>query len=200
MIWYAISDGLRSRGEVIAWARDLLQAGIDMVQIREKDLSAGGLFQLTRAVLDLPNPHGTKVLLNSRADVALAAGAHGVHLPSNAISPASVRRISPPDFVIGVSCHTLGEVRRAELEGADFAVFGPVFEPLSKAGEFTPAGLEGLRRAGQSTRIPVLALGGIDIENAKLCQQTGAAGVAGISLFHEGQAPSGLGFRALRGG
>lgn len=167
----------------MGWARALLDVGIDMLQIREKDLPGGELFRLTRAVLELPNPHGTCVLVNSRLDVALAAGAGGVHLPSNAAAASFIRRVAPRDFKISVSCHTLEEVRRTEAEGADFALFGPVFDPLSKPGGSKPTGLEGLRQACQAVRIPVLALGGIDIDNAKLCRQSGAAGVAGISLF-----------------
>jgi thiamine-phosphate pyrophosphorylase len=169
----------------------MLAAGVDMLQIREKDLPAGELYRLTMQVLDLPNPHGTRVLVSSRADVALAAGAHGVHLPANAPAPAEVRRIAPAGFKVGVSCHTLEEARRAGGEGADFAVFGPVFDPLSKAGIAPPAGLEGLRQACGASPIPVLALGGITAERALECAGQGAAGVAAISLFLPGRIPVG---------
>jgi len=161
-----------------------LAAGPDWIQIREKDLTARELFELTRSVLAQPNPRGVKILLNSRIDVALTAGASGAHLPSNSPAPFAWRSITPPGFLLGVSCHSPDEVRAAEEEGADYVLFGPVFAPLSKPAQLPPAGLEGLARAAfAAARIPVLALGGITRANASACLQAGAAGVAGISLY-----------------
>lgn len=160
-----------------------LTAGVEWVQIREKDLSARDLFDLTKQVLDLPNPHGSKILVNTRIDVALAAGAAGAHLPAGSPPPRNWRSFTPPEFLIGVSCHTIDEVRAAQDQGADYAVFGPVFPPRSKAAGLEPRGIEGLAQAVDAVSIPVLALGGITVTNAEDCILAGAAGIAAISLY-----------------
>jgi thiamine-phosphate pyrophosphorylase len=159
-----------------------LAAGVEGVQIREKDLSARALFELVTAAIKLPNPHGSKVIVNTRADVAIAAGAAGVPLPTGSPPARFWRR---PGFLIGVSCHSTDDVRQAENEGADYAVFGPVFAPLSKSAVLEPKGLEGLAMAAAAVRIPVLALGGVTRENTAACISAGAAGIAGISLFQK---------------
>ena len=143
-------------------------AGVDWIQIRERDLSARDLFDLVR---------------NARVDVARAAGAAGAHLPSGSPPPRRWRAITPPEFLIGVSCHTIEEARAAERDGADYVLFGPVFTPRSKSADLPPRGLDRLTEAARAVRIPVLALGGITKENALQCVSAGAAGVAAISLF-----------------
>jgi len=180
MILYAITSG---RGAALEEASRHLARGVHRLQIREKDLPDRELLKLARAVRALPNPRGTKILLNARLDVALAAGLDGVHLPSDAPPVDRLRPVAPPGFEFGVSCHSAHEVAQAEAEGADFVVFGPVFDTPSKRSYGPPQGLERLREACRGRRVAVLALGGVSDENAGECAAAGAAGVAGISMF-----------------
>jgi thiamine-phosphate pyrophosphorylase len=177
-----ITDRHGTKNLIGAIARNLAD-GIEWIQIREKDLPARELLDLVRRALVLPNPRGTKILVNGRLDVALAAGAAGLHLPADSIPVHRWRAVVPRAFLIGVSCHTEAEVRAAEAEGADYAIFGPVFPPISKTSELPPRGLEALARAAGAVNIPVLALGGVTRDNLNSCIGAGAAGVAGISLF-----------------
>ena len=159
--------------------RSVRSGAVDWVQIREKELPARELIEFVRRAI----PWGAKVLVNSRVDVAMAAGAAGAHLPAGSIAPSDWRAITPPGFLIGVSCHSLEDVLRAEQQGADYVLFGPVFTPLSKTSDLPPRGLDELRRVSLAVKIPVLALGGITWKNAADCIEAGAAGVAGITLF-----------------
>ncbi len=157
------------------------RAGVDLIQIREKDLSARQLAALVQSALALCRH--ANILVNSRLDVALACGAHGLHLPSGSLSPAQLRPLAPAGFLIGVSCHNLHELRAAHREGADYALYAPIFKPLSKDDPRAPLGLEALREACAAVPLPICALGGITAANAPLCIQAGAAGIAGITLF-----------------
>jgi thiamine-phosphate pyrophosphorylase len=154
---------------------------VDWVQVRDKELPARELIAVVRRAMEVAQI----VLVNSRVDVALAAGAAGVHLPAGSIAASEWRAIAPAGFLIGVSGHTLEDVVLAEREGADYVVFGPVFAPLSKTSELPARGLEELGRVSRAVKIPVLALGGITWENAPSCVDAGAAGVAGITMFRE---------------
>jgi thiamine-phosphate pyrophosphorylase len=180
LIRYHITGGLPLEAAVEA-ARRSAAAGVEMIQVREKHLSARELCRWTSDIIAAAP--GAKVLVNTRVDVALACGAAGAHLPGGAPPPSLWRGMVPAGFIFGVSCHTVDEVRRAEQEGAGFVVFAPVFEPLSKTSAIPAQGLGRLAEACRSVRIPVLALGGITRENAPLCVDNGAAGVAGITLF-----------------
>jgi len=158
---------------------------IDLLQIREKDLIGRDLAVLVRRVLELVKPR-VRVLVNSRLDIALACGAHGVHLPAHSISPATVRRLAPPDFLIAVSCHSVEDVRRAAREQAGFALLAPIF---ATPGKGDALGLSVLSEAARSVAIPVLALGGVTENNIALCREAGAAGFAAIRYF-QGRRPS----------
>jgi thiamine-phosphate pyrophosphorylase len=169
---------------------------VDYIQLREKDLSARELESLAREAVRLigesqvstGNRQLTTLLINSRADIALAVGAAGVHLRANDITPGDVqtawkRSPAKSPVIIGVSCHTSDEVFQATAHAASLAVFGPVFE--KKDAPETPAtGLDALRKAC-GANIPVFALGGITLENAGSCLSAGASGIAAIRLFQE---------------
>ena len=175
-------------------------AGVDYIQLREKDLSGRALEFLAKDVAQIicESRTSTRLLINSRADIALAAEANGVHLTSNDISPNDVRKMwqevkRSSDPVIAVSCHNQAEVLAAErapdrvAEGArtaaNFVVFGPVFE---KRGAKNISGIGDLKKVCRHA-IPVLALGGVTTENAHLCLEAGASGIAGIRLFQENE-------------
>jgi len=171
------------RTRLLERVAEAASCGIDLVQLREKDLPARELEDLARSAVEIVRASGgpTRLLINSRTDVALAVDAHGVHLRSNDISPADVRTIllqasTQNEFTVGVSCHTEQEVIAARDAGAQFVVFGPVVEKKDAQESI----VDGIARLGLACRkgIPVLALGGITVENAASCIQAGAAGVA----------------------
>jgi thiamine-phosphate pyrophosphorylase len=168
------------------------RAGVDLIQLREKDLSTRELEALARAAVHVVRENywepATRLLINSRSDIALACDADGVHLRSKDISPPDVRTIwidagNSSSPLVSISCHTVAEVARAASDGADFAVFAPVFEKRDPP-ETTAVGLDQLREACRQ-KIPVLALGGVTLENAAACIDAGAAGIAAIRLFQE---------------
>jgi thiamine-phosphate pyrophosphorylase len=203
---YYITDRSQYRGDerarrhaLLAKVAEAARAGVDYVQLREKDLSARELETLAREVAAAvrENSPSTRLLINSRTDLAFAAGADGVHLRADDLSPQEVRAIVLPSshqppatdyFLVAASCHTATDVFRAESEAADFAVFAPVFEKkdarTSEKKDTQPTGLAALREACRA-KIPVLALGGVNLENAASCLNAGAAGIAAIRLFQE---------------
>ncbi len=151
-----------------------LPRGAAAIQLRDKTATARALLEAAVSLVAFARPLDAPVLINDRADLALATGAGGVHLPAQGLSPGDARALLGPQALIGVSCHSVEELARAG--GADFCVFGPVFETPGK----TAQGLAALRRAARSTALPVLALGGVDAGNAAACMEAGARGVACI--------------------
>jgi thiamine-phosphate diphosphorylase len=152
--------------------------GIDLAQIRERDLEARELAELTRKVLCIPNPHGTRILVNDRADVAMACKAHGVHLRDGSVRPEKFAR---PGFLVTVSCHGIEDAQNAR--GADFVLLAPIFTPLSKMDGRPALGTGAITEFTRRSPVPVLALGGISDDNVRLCISAGAAGIAGITCF-----------------
>lgn len=142
------------------------------------------LYDLVSRAAEITRGSSTRLLVNDRFDVALAAGADGVHLTAASIPTRVVRDVCGPDFLIGVSTHAVEEARAARHGGADFIVFGPVFETASKRGFGPPQGLEKLRHVTSELQgVPVLAIGGVTLDNAERCYAVGASGFAGISWF-----------------
>jgi thiamine-phosphate pyrophosphorylase len=164
-----------------------IAAGISWIQIREKDLDTRTLLEVARFAVAKAHATSTRVLINDRLDVALAANAAGVHLGEKSL-PLDVvsewRRCSGrTDFLIGVSCHSLEAACAAEKGGADYIFFGPVFATPSKAAFGAPQGIDRLREVCASVKTPVLAIGGVNLENARDCLKAGASGIAAIRLF-----------------
>ncbi len=194
------ADEPTRRKRLLEKIAEATRAGMDYIQIREKDLPVRDLEGLAAETVTILNQLRkpelrTALLINSRTDIALAVEADGVHLRSEDISPQEVREIwacaagqcgagtHARDPLIGVSCHSPGEVQKAAEAGASFAVFAPVFEKKDVPGS-QPTGLAQLEQACQAS-IPVLALGGITLKNAQACLKVGAAGIAAIRLFQE---------------
>jgi thiamine-phosphate pyrophosphorylase len=178
-------------------------AGVDWIQIREKDLSGRDCALFTREALqraaksqanDAPR---TSIVVNDRLDVALTENANGVHLGEKSLPAAEAKRLvadggARNDFIVGVSCHSLEAARSAARDGADYLFFGPVFATPSKAAFGAPQGLERLATVCREISIPVLAIGGITLENASACFAAGASGIAAIRLFQDAQDVSSL--------
>jgi thiamine-phosphate pyrophosphorylase len=171
----------RRRADPIAQARHAAAAGIDLVQVRERDLDAAPLTALVRQIVDAVRRSATRVVVNDRLDVALVSGAHGVHLRADSIPVAAARRLAPSAFLIGRSIHSPDEAVAAD--GADYLIAGTAFPSASKPETTDLLGEDGLRRIVQATRIPVLAIGGIGGDTIGAVARAGAAGIAAIGLF-----------------
>ena len=160
-----------------------IDAGVDLIQLRERDLSPRALLAIADAIVPVARTAGAALLINDRADLAAGAGA-GVHLTTRSLEPKIVRQTFGDDFLIGASTHSLAEATNARDGGADFVVLGPIFPTPSKDEYGPPLGVHCLADvAAELTPFPVLALGGISIDNAQQCLRAGASGIAGITVF-----------------
>jgi len=162
---------------------EAITAGVDLVQVREKDLDTRACLQLAEAAVAAAAGTATRIIVNDRLDVALAVGAAGVHLGGKSMPVSAVRSCVSAGFLIGASCHSLEESLAAPAAGADFILLGPIFESASKLRYGPPLGLAKLEEVVRAISAPVFALGGITVERARSCLEAGASGIAGISIF-----------------
>jgi thiamine-phosphate pyrophosphorylase len=172
----------------LAEAVRALPPGSVAVHLREKELGGRALLELGLRLAEVCRAHGQQLLVNDRLDVASACGAAGVHLPASGVAPAEARRLLGPGALIGVSCHTASEVRRAREGGADYATFSPIWETPSKLAFGAPLGLEALRAASR-LGLPLVALGGVGVARAGEAFAAGASGVAVIRAWLTGPDP-----------
>jgi len=188
-----LEAGQNREAALVQRIENALRAGVDWVQIREKDLPARDLVDLTRAAIGVrkkaPGRGDVRILVNDRFDVAWAAGAAGVHagetsLPVRVLVDAR-HSAGLENFLVGASCHSMEGAIDAAEAGADYLFFGPIFETPSKAPFGPPQGLAKLTQVCSAVSIPVIAIGGITLENASACRETGAAGIAAIRLFQQ---------------
>jgi thiamine-phosphate pyrophosphorylase len=167
-----------------------LAAGLKAVQLREKDMAVRDLLGLAHTLRDSTRRHGAKLLITDRADVALAVGADGVQRAGTSLPVSALRAISPPGFLIGASVHAVDEARAAESAGADFLLFGPVYDTPSKRQYGPPQGLAALGQVSSAVSAPVFGVGGVTPERVAEVMRTGAAGVAVIGAILAAERPA----------
>ncbi|MCD6582768.1 MAG: thiamine phosphate synthase [Desulfuromusa sp.] len=190
-ILYLITDRhqVPKERQLLEVIEELLQAGVRMVQLREKDLTAAELYPLAQELRSLTHRYKSLLLINDRVDLALAIGADGVHLGGHSLPIISARKILGSNYLIGASTHSAAEVKSAQNQGADFVTYGPIYFTPSKAAYGEPVGIESLRNICNTSKIPVYALGGIKANNTKEILQAGAHGVAMISALLSDPSP-----------
>jgi len=189
---YLITDGemtaqnfSQKKSQTLELIEIAARNNISLIQIREKKLSARLVFEIARAAVKITQTTGTKLLVNDRADIALAANADGVHLTARSLSAGAIRRAFPKDFIIGVSTHTIEEAGNAKNQTADFVTFSPIFSMPNKD-KFQ--GIENLREVCEKLKpFPVIALGGIDETNYKSVLENGASGFAAIRFLNDAE-------------
>lgn len=188
---YLITDGTATvqnfsekKKTILQLVRNAVEREISLIQLREKQLPARMIFEIASEIVKITKNTKTKILVNDRADVALAANADGVHLTASSLSAEIVRRNFPHNFIVGVSAHTLEAAERAKIQAADFATFSPIFHSPGKGKE---KGIEELKKVCQHLKpFPILALGGIDTSNFTEVLEAGASGFAAIRYLKQG--------------
>ncbi|OGK97605.1 MAG: thiamine-phosphate diphosphorylase [Candidatus Rokubacteria bacterium RIFCSPLOWO2_02_FULL_73_56] len=186
-----VSDRTQTRGrELVTVVGDCLGAGLRAVQVREKDLGAADLAFLCRRIRVLTLDAQALLIVNDRLDVALAVGADGVQRTSTSLDVEDIRRVAGPALRVGASVHSLPEALDAEAKGADFLVFGPIYETPSKRPYGPPQGLDRLAKLAAGVRRPVVAIGGITPARVRDVRLAGAFGVAAISAILDTDAPA----------
>ena len=187
---YLITDGTaksenfnEKKRKILNLIEIAVETKISLIQIREKQLSARLVFELTAEAAKIARDSRTKILVNDRADIALAANASGVHLTSASLSAAVIKQNFPKDFIVGVSVHSIEEAKTARLQAADFITFSPVF---ASPGKGKPQGIDELREiCKQLNPFPVIALGGVDETNYAETLEAGASGFAAIRFLND---------------
>ncbi len=182
---YAITDRRKFRAGFTTVLERILRRNVKMIQLREKDLGGRELYNLARQARELTQRYGALLLINERLDIAVAVGADGVHLPERGLPPKVVKDLFP-HLLVGYSAHSLEGVLYAQKEGADFVTLSPIFRTESHP-EAEPLGLEELKRVSAKVNVPIYALGGVTQERIELCLKNGAYGVAGITMFLDGE-------------
>jgi thiamine-phosphate pyrophosphorylase len=186
-----VTDRTQTRGrELVSVVGDCLAAGLPAVQVREKDLGAAELAFLCRRIRGLTRDTRALLIVNDRVDVALAVGADGVQRTSTSLTVEDIRAVADKRLRIGASIHSLPDAREAELEGADWLVFGPVYDTPSKRVYGPPQGLDKLARVAAAVRIPVVAIGGVTPERVPEVRRAGARGVAVVSSILAAGSPA----------
>jgi len=182
---YAITDRRKYGKEFLRTLEDVLRRGVRMVQLREKELDGRGLYELALSVRELTQRYGALLLVNERVDVALAVGADGVHLPEAGMPPGAVKKLAP-HLLVGYSAHSPEGVLYAQRESADFVTLSPIFRTGSHP-DAEPLGPEILREISEQVNVPIYALGGVTWDRVETCLKNGAYGVAGITMFLNGE-------------
>jgi thiamine-phosphate pyrophosphorylase len=186
-----VTDRTQTRGrELTSVVAECLEAGLPAVQAREKDLGAGELAALCRRLRDLTRGRGARLVVNDRVDVALAVAADGVQRTHASLAVDDIRRVAGARLAVGASVHSLEDAIDAEVRGADWVTFGPVYDTPSKRRWGAPQGLERLRKVAAAVRIPVIAIGGITPERVAAVRDAGAAGVAAIAAILDTDSPA----------
>jgi thiamine-phosphate pyrophosphorylase len=186
---YLVTDRKQTARDLVGVVAECVAAGLPAVQLREKDLGAGELLALARRLREITRPHGARLFVNDRVDVALAAGADGVQRTAASMAITDMRQVAGDRLLIAASVHALDEAVAAEAAGADFLVFGPVYDTASKRAYGAPQGLAKLADVTKAVRVPVIAIGGITTERVREVLDAGASGVGVISAILAAPSP-----------